>query len=566
MNNKPNKQNFNTKANSNNNINSLTQEKATESNAIQIPEISLPKGGGALKGIDEKFKVNAANGTAAFNIPLPITPGRNGFSPSLTLSYNSGGGNSPFGLGWSVDYPYIQRKTDKRLPRYRDGSEDDIFMFSGAEDLVPFLTEVNPGEWEEPDSPPGDYEVKKYRPRIEGGFARIEKISHPDHGVYWKVTTSENIATIFGRNTNSRIVDPDDETRVFQWLPEFSYDDKGNWIKYDYKEENLDNIPNEPHEKTVNLNHSFIQTGVKLEVKSTIFNPDNDSLSILAKYINTTGAYLDSVQMFDDGLHSDSLSNDGLYGVEFNVPDAEENYSLNVISQDLTTGLRHVSVAKHFTTKGPVTIDHIEYSTRDTIPNPNDLMRFKMYFKNNGSVASIKNIKITMAQIDSCVRPTNLSYRTIDVLEAGEIKEANGESSLKIENDCGEPGSYGVKLTISEGDYSYWSDTLYFDVVSGPAESEPEPELPKTFALYQNYPNPFNPATTIRYDLKSKSNVQLTIYDLAGRAIKTLVNQTQNAGRHAVEFDASDLSSGIYVYRIKTSAGFVASRKMVVLK
>jgi hypothetical protein len=67
-----------------------TQENATKSNAIEIPQISLPKGGGALKGIDEKFQVNSANGTAAFSIPLPLTAGRNNFSPSLSLSYNSG--------------------------------------------------------------------------------------------------------------------------------------------------------------------------------------------------------------------------------------------------------------------------------------------------------------------------------------------------------------------------------------------------------------------------------------------------------------------------------------------
>src|SRR5210317_2198761 len=133
-------------------LDSLTQERPSESNAIQIPEISLPKGGGALKGIDEKFEVNAANGTAGFSIPLPISPGRNGFSPSLSLSYNSGSGNSPFGLGWSVSYPMIQRKTDKQLPRYRDGLEEDIFMFTGAEDLVPFLEEKD-DEWKEKEYP-----------------------------------------------------------------------------------------------------------------------------------------------------------------------------------------------------------------------------------------------------------------------------------------------------------------------------------------------------------------------------------------------------------------------------
>jgi len=64
-------------------IDRLTQEQATASNAIQIPQISLPKGGGALKGIDEKFEVNSANGTSSFSIPLPITPSRNGFNPNF---------------------------------------------------------------------------------------------------------------------------------------------------------------------------------------------------------------------------------------------------------------------------------------------------------------------------------------------------------------------------------------------------------------------------------------------------------------------------------------------------
>ncbi|MGD2087635.1 MAG: SpvB/TcaC N-terminal domain-containing protein [Candidatus Aminicenantes bacterium] len=241
--------NSNSQENSKNSISALTKENATKSNAIEIPEISLPKGGGALKGIDEKFEVNAANGTAAFSIPLPVTPGRNGFSPSLSLSYNSGGGNSPYGLGWSVGYPSIQRKTDKQLPRYKDGEDEDVFMFSGAEDLVPFLTEGDEGDWQRLEYRDGDYEIRRYRPRIEGSFARIEKISHPEHGIYWKVTTRENVVTIFGRNANARIADPADDTRIFQWLPEFSYDDKGNWIKYEYKEENLDNVPDELYEK-----------------------------------------------------------------------------------------------------------------------------------------------------------------------------------------------------------------------------------------------------------------------------------------------------------------------------
>ncbi len=116
--------------------------RGSQSNAIDIPSISLPKGGGAIKGIDEKFQVNPSNGTASFSIPLPLSPNRNGFTPALSVSYNSGAGNSILGIGWGLDIPSIQRKTDKRLPRYHDGGDDeDIFLFSGAEDLVPYLKE-----------------------------------------------------------------------------------------------------------------------------------------------------------------------------------------------------------------------------------------------------------------------------------------------------------------------------------------------------------------------------------------------------------------------------------------
>src|SRR5436190_24304840 len=71
--------------------------------AINIPKIELPKGGGALKNIDEKFQVNAANGTASFSVPLPFSKTRSDLVPILSLSYNSGSGNSIFSLGWNCD-------------------------------------------------------------------------------------------------------------------------------------------------------------------------------------------------------------------------------------------------------------------------------------------------------------------------------------------------------------------------------------------------------------------------------------------------------------------------------
>jgi RHS repeat-associated protein len=217
-------------------------EKATKSNAIDIPSITLPKGGGALKGIDEKFEMNSSNGTAGFSIPLPITPGRNGISPALSLRYNTGGGNSAFGLGWSLDLPAIQRQTDKKIPRYREGIDEDVYMFSGAEDLVPFLEkDALNNQWIPRGTTVNGCTIRTYRPRIEAGFARIEKISHATLGTYWKVTTRDNTVTFFGKSASCRIADPKNAAHIFQWLPEFSYDDKGNWIHYHYKHDsNID--------------------------------------------------------------------------------------------------------------------------------------------------------------------------------------------------------------------------------------------------------------------------------------------------------------------------------------
>ena len=105
----------------------------------ELPAVALPKGGGAIHGIGEKFTANPVTGTASLSIPVPTSPGRSGFGPALSLQYDTGSGNGPFGFGWSLALPTIARKTDQGLPRYLDYDESDVFILSGAEDLVPVL-------------------------------------------------------------------------------------------------------------------------------------------------------------------------------------------------------------------------------------------------------------------------------------------------------------------------------------------------------------------------------------------------------------------------------------------
>jgi RHS repeat-associated protein len=214
------------------------------------PSISLPKGGGALRPIDEKFAVNAANGTSELTLPLAFSKTRSGLDSSLALHYSSGSGNGPFGLGWSLDLPSIQRRTDKRLPRYEDANEGDVFLFSGAEDLVPAYLQNAGGDWLPDTRTLGPITVQRYRPRVEGGFTRIEKITVAgEAGCYWKVTSRENVVTVFGRTPAARLSDPRSADRIFRWLPEWLYDDKGNCLEFVYKDEDLANVPNSVEEK-----------------------------------------------------------------------------------------------------------------------------------------------------------------------------------------------------------------------------------------------------------------------------------------------------------------------------
>ncbi|MGO4186811.1 SpvB/TcaC N-terminal domain-containing protein [Pseudarthrobacter sp. TAF60_1] len=194
-----------------------------------LPSVSLPTGGGAIRGIGEKFGVNAVTGTGSFTVPLPLTPGRDGFGPAMQLSYDSGSGNGAFGFGWSLELPSITRKTDKGIPRYDDAHESDIFLLSSAEDLIAAG----------PSRQVDGYDVRPYRPRIETVFARIERWTRIDDSsdVHWRTLSPENVLTLYGAGPESRITDPANERHIFSWLVCETRDTKGNVAWYEYAAE-----------------------------------------------------------------------------------------------------------------------------------------------------------------------------------------------------------------------------------------------------------------------------------------------------------------------------------------
>ncbi len=89
--------------------------------------------------------------------------------------------------------------------------------------------------------------------------------------------------------------------------------------------------------------------------------------------------------------------------------------------------------------------------------------------------------------------------------------------------------------------------------------------LPSKFSLEQNYPNPFNPSTKIVYNVPKESQVKLAVFNILGQQVATLVNEVKPAGKYTINFDASKLSSGVYVYQL-TSQNQILSKKMILLK
>ncbi|WP_142455898.1 T9SS type A sorting domain-containing protein [Gracilimonas mengyeensis] len=141
-----------------------------------------------------------------------------------------------------------------------------------------------------------------------------------------------------------------------------------------------------------------------------------------------------------------------------------------------------------------------------------------------------------------------------------ELSDEYFEGTERVEN-TNYIGSY---LSSTSDHYPIWTRFTFEGTVS----NEPIVDgQPTDFALNQNYPNPFNPTTVISYQLAQNSTVNLKVYDMLGREVASLVSgERMAAGSHEVQFDASNLSSGMYIYRLSTAAGQHFTRKMMLIK
>jgi hypothetical protein len=186
-----------------------------------------------------------------------------------------------------------------------------------------------------------------------------------------------------------------------------------------------------------------------------------------------------------------------------------------------------------------------------TVLSENDYVRFKLELvKTVGEqvVGTFDDITFTK---DNAYDHENTSYK-VDCtgIESGSyylriVADANSETGLSIANSQNDAGNL-AKENYTEVNFTGETSPL-------------------TYELSQNYPNPFNPSTTIKYQIPNAGNVTLIVYDILGREVTTLVDEFKNEGRYEVNFNASKLASGVYIYTIKSN-DFTASKKLMLLK
>ncbi len=150
-------------------------------------------------------------------------------------------------------------------------------------------------------------------------------------------------------------------------------------------------------------------------------------------------------------------------------------------------------------------------------------------------------------------RKDNQSFEKIGFV-AGKINSTNIENYSFVDNDVvNGKYYYRIKQIDLNGAFSY-SSVVELDLIT-----------PITFSLSQNFPNPFNPSTTISYQIAKQGLVSLVVYNVLGKEVATLVNEVKSAGKYEIKFDASNLSSGIYFYKL-TADGFTSTKKFTLIK
>ena len=313
-------------------------------------------------------------------------------------------------------------------------------------------------------------------------------------------------------------------------------------------------IEDPPFIKNVNEIKKYLEPGKdSVYIKLLSVNPKNYQSNVYATFVADD---IDTVGQIEFDLGESENSFEGVW----NSINSEERFYEIILHQN---GINIPSTFYYkdknqlsFTTTGPIKVEsyEIEISPAGRI----SLTNFTL--KNYGKTKKVENIKAELTTKNS-----NLTRYSTKIISFGDILPGNSKTGVSSFSFYTEAGTNSIEfiLAIKSNDVNFWTDTVNIDQLTD-IDNISE-TIPLKYELSQNYPNPFNPSTLIKYSIQERRKVTLKVFDLLGKEVAKLVNKEQPQGNYEIAFDGSNLTSGIYLYRLITDE-FVDTKKMILLK
>ena len=417
-----------------------------------------------------------------------------------------------------------------------------------------------------------------------GEIFPLELRSHPMVRIFGKPTNGafgawyflypppNDIISIIASNNLSAADDPDNYLTHQSMEP-----DEEIWLKPDdvVKGEDtvvkraIDWIENLTYAHNVIIDKTYIKPSIDTVFITTKLENNNDHEVSLAALIHsqndTTG---DEVKLLDDGTHGDRYANDNIWSNYYRT-DVEQNFNISIETEDKndTTSITLPDV-ESFTSIGPITLSD-EPVIFGSYSENRRLQLIKLIVINNGNESAATNLTAQIKTNDPRIANVNAIDATFGNISPGE-RDTSTTFSFYFSDGYNPDSTIGLAINfdvaILSNNHLYWTDYFEFEKDTITTVVGGNDNTPRKFFLEQNYPNPFNPTTTINYQLRAASGVELSIYNLLGQKVATLVNEKQPAGSYHIEWNAAGFSSGIYFYRLVTDKGFEKSRKLILLK
>ncbi len=199
-------------------------------------------------------------------------------------------------------------------------------------------------------------------------------------------------------------------------------------------------------------------------VTARLNNPDGHNTRLTAFVKNELGVLIDSLGMFDDGLHGDSLAGDGVYGARIAPPATEGQYSVSLTTYDLTNGIPYkLTQAVHYFSSGPVEVVGRGFGGSDTVPRPGEALSMRLLIRNQGLLDTLENIVLNVVPLDAFITCNSFS-NSIAALLPGSAQWTGYAFGLSINPSTPGETDHAIQVTVYPNMYPAWTDTLLMHV------------------------------------------------------------------------------------------------------